>query len=377
VAEGDSQDRHHAPTERRLRQAAEKGQVQRSADLPKAAAIVMFTTLVLGAAAGLGSHFEDIVAECLAMPAGTNVGRAMQWSQDVIALLAPLLLLIGALTIGVSLFSGGWIFSVEPLAPNLSKLNPVSGLGQMFSLTHFTETLKSIVKFIVIGGVGATMIYLRAPQFMALSAANGPSGGLLFDLCLQVLGGICFAITVLAAADVGLQYWLHRKKLRMTDEEVRNEMKDTVGNPHVKRRQRQLARRMARSRQMKRVPQASVVITNPTHFAVAIRYRRGTDRSPVLLAKGMGMMAEEIIRMAREHGVPVVEAPPLARAVYRHVEPDDHVPVALYRACAEVLAYIWRMQQWRRTGGARPKPPDPRNMIIGPEHYVPEPRETD
>jgi flagellar biosynthetic protein FlhB len=373
MAEGDSQDKRHDPTERRLRQAAEKGQVQRSADLPKAAAIVMFTTLALAAAGGLGLRLQDIIAESLSLAGGTNLGAAMQWPREVLALLAPLLLLIGALTIGSSLFSGGWIFSVEPLMPDLSKLNPASGLGQMFSLNHLTETLKSIAKFIVIGGVGATMIYLRAPDFMALAAMNGPSGGLLLSLCLQVLGGICVAIMVLAGADVGLQWWLHRRKLRMSDEEVRNEMKDTVGNPHVKRRQRQLARRMARSRQMKRVPEASVVVTNPTHFAVAIRYRRSADRAPMLLAKGVGLMAEDIIRVAREHGVPIVEAPPLARAMYRHVEPDDFVPVALYRACAEVLAYIWRMQQWRRTGGARPKPPDPRNMIIGPEHYVPEP----
>jgi flagellar biosynthetic protein FlhB len=368
-------DKRHDPTERRLRQAAEKGQVQRSSDLPKTAAIVMFTTLALAAAGGLGLRLQDIIAESLSLAGGANLGAAMQWPREVLALLTPLMLLIGALTIGSSLLSGGWVFSVEPLMPDLSKLNPAEGLGQMFSFNHLTETLKSIAKFIVIGGVGATIIYLRAPHFLALSALRGPSGGVLLGLCLQVMGGICVAIMVLAGADVGLQWLLHRRKLRMSDEEVRNEMKDAVGNPHVKRRQRQLARRMARSRQMKRVPEASVVVTNPTHFAVAIRYRRGADRAPMLLAKGVGLMAEEIISVARAHGVPIVEAPPLARAVYRHVEPDDFVPAALYRACAEVLAYIWRMQQWRRTGGARPKPPDPRNMIIGPEHYVPEPLE--
>lgn len=375
MAEGDSQDKRHDPTERRLRQAAEQGQVQRSTDLPKAAAIVLFTTLSLGAAGGLGLRLQDIVAESLSLSAGPGLGVAMQWVQDVFALLAPLLLLIGALAIGSSLFSGGWIFSIEPLMPDLSKLNPASGLGQMFSLSHLSDTLKSIVKFVVIGGVGAAMIYLRAPDFMALAGLNGPSGSLLFSLSLQVLGAICIVIAVMAGGDVGLQWWMHRRQLRMSDEEIRNEMKDSVGNPHVKRRQRQLARRMARARQMKRVPEASVVVTNPTHFAVAIRYRRGADRAPILLAKGVGLMAEEIIALAREHGVPIVEAPPLARAMYRHVEPDEHVPVALYRACAEVLAYIWRTQQWRRNGGARPKPPDPRNMIIGPEHYVPEPRD--
>ncbi len=372
MAEGDSQDKRHAPTERRLRQAAEQGQVRRSADLPKAAAIIMVTMLGLGAAAGLGARFEDIVAVGLAQAGHASPGIAMNWAGSVIALFTPLLLLIMALTIGSSFFSGGWILSFQQLMPDLSKLNPASGIGEMFSLHNLTETLKSIAKFVVIGGVGGTMIYLRAPDFEALNAMTLPNGGLLLSLCLQVLGGICIAILVLAGADVGLQFWLHRQKLRMSDEEIRNEMKEAVGNPHVRQRQRAIARRMARSRQMRRVPEASVVVTNPTHFAVAIRYRRGTDLAPMLLAKGVGLMAEEIISRARGHGVPIVEAPPLARAVYRHVEPGDHVPVALYRACAEVLAYIWRMQQWRSGGGTRPKPPNPANMVIGPEHFVPE-----
>jgi flagellar biosynthetic protein FlhB len=143
----------------------------------------------------------------------------------------------------------------------------------------------------------------------------------------------------------------------MSDHEIREEMKDSAGNPHVKSRQRMLARKMARARQMSKIPEASVIITNPTHYACAIRYRRGADRAPMLLAKGVGLLAEEIIAKGRGLGIPIVEAPPLARTVYRHVEPGEYVPVALYRACAEVLAYVWRMQRWRAQGGARPKPP--------------------
>jgi len=181
---------------------------------------------------------------------------------------------------------------------------------------------------------------------------------------LQLLTAICMALTLLAGTDAGLQFWQHRQRLRMSDNDIRDEMKDTAGNPHVRSRQRMLARKMARARQMSKIPEASVIVTNPTHYACALRYRRGADRAPMLLAKGVGMLAEEIIAKGRGLGIPVVEAPPLARAVYRHVEPGEPVPVALYKACAEVLAYVWRMQRWRAQGGARPKPPPVREGEI-------------
>ena len=142
----------------------------------------------------------------------------------------------------------------------------------------------------------------------------------------------------------------------MTDDDIRQEMKEVAGNPHVKSKQRMIARKLARARQMTKVGEASVVVVNPTHYACAVRYRRGTDGAPLLLAKGLGLLAEEIVAKARGYGIPVVEAPPLARAIYRYVEPGDHIPVPLYRACAEVLAYVWRLQRWRAHGGTKPKP---------------------
>ncbi len=365
----DGQDKQHAPTERRLREAAENGQIQRAGDLPKAAVIILGTTIGLGAAAGIGYRLEDVVAIALSQAGTATSGIAMGWAGSVIAQFGPLLLLIGALAIGSSLFSGGWILSIQSLMPDLSKFNPVHGMGELVSATHLTETLKSMLKFIVIGGVGGGMIYLHGPDFAALDALNYPGGEPVVKLCLQILVAISMVILVLAGGDVGLQYWLTRRKLRMSDTEIRNEMKDAVGNPHVRQRQRALARRMAKARQMKRLPEASVVVTNPTHFAVAIRYRRGTDPAPLLLAKGGDLLAQEIVTAARGHGIPIVEAPPLARAVYRHVEPGEHVPVALYRACAEVLGYIWKMQRWRATGGKRPLPPSVQSLDIEPDGY--------
>jgi flagellar biosynthetic protein FlhB len=241
---------------------------------------------------------------------------------------------------------------------------PQHGLGQVFSTSGFLETGKSMLKFVVIGGVGAVMIAAALPDFLALAGPFHPDAVSLLAICLHILTGICVAIVMLAAADVALNYWMHRHKLRMTDNEMRDEMKEAVGNPQVRQRQRAIARRMARARQMRRIPEASVIVTNPTHFAIAIRYRRGTDSAPLLLAKGVGLMAQEITARARALGIPIVESPPLARAVYRHVEPGDQVPVALYRACAEVLAYVWRMQAWRSTGGQRPVPPKPAKLDL-------------
>ncbi len=363
----DNQDKRHDPTEKRLRQAAEQGDVQRSADLPRAASIVLVITIALSAGAGIGYRMEDFLASCLSNAGTSHPAAAAGAAEILFGDIAPLLALIAALSVAANFLTGGIIFTLQPLMPNLSKISPGHGLSQMFSPTGLSETAKSILKFVVIGGVGGGMIILHAPDFAALAASSAPDGGLILALCLKILIAVCSVIVALAAVDVGLQYWLHRQKLRMTDSEMRNEMKDSVGNPQVRQRQRAIARRMARSRQMRRIPEASVIVTNPTHFAVAIRYRRGADTAPILLAKGVGLLAQEIVSRGRGHGIPVVEAPPLARAVYRYVEPGDHVPVPLYRACAEVLAYVWKLQHWRATGGEKPKPPTARPITDLPE----------
>jgi flagellar biosynthetic protein FlhB len=352
MAEGD---KRHAPTERRLRQAAERGDVQRSTDLPRATVVVLVTLLAFSGAAGMGAEFQTLMTAWLAQAGVSPANAAGGWAVAAGTRLAPLLVLIAAAAAGSSFLSGGWVFSGQQLLPNFSKILPQTGLGQIFSRHGLMETLKSIIKFSVIGAVGFCMVWFHAPDFAAL--AGQLDGTALVPLCLQVVAAICVVLAILAAVDFGIQFWLHRQKLRMTDSEMRDEMKDSAGNPQVKQRQRVLARQMARARQMRRIPEASVVVTNPTHYAVAIRYRRGTDRAPLLLAKGVGMLAEEIIAQARGLGIPVVEAPPLARAMYRHVEPGDAIPVALYRACAEVLAYVWKMQAWRAAGGKRPAPP--------------------
>ena len=372
MAEESGADKKHAPTERRLRDAAARGDVLRSTDLPKAAVVVLATLLALGTAAGLGMSLLNNLAASLNLAGTSSTAAAMGWTTIMGITILPLLALIAAISLVASVVSGGWVFSLQQLKPDFSKLMPHTGLGQIFSKSGITETLKAMLKFIVIGGVGAASILARRADLAALAGLHAPSAAPVIGLALQIVTAICVVLVVLAAGDMGLQYWLHRQKLRMTDEEIRQEMKDVAGNPHVKSRQRSLARKMAQARQMRKIPEASVIVTNPTHYACAIRYRRGSDKAPMLLAKGVGLLAAEIVSRGRGHGIPVVEAPPLARAVYRHVEPGEHVPVALYRACAEVLAYVWRMQRWRAQGGARPKPPKVQEGEIEVSRWAPE-----
>jgi flagellar biosynthetic protein FlhB len=366
---GDDQDKKHAPTERRLRQAAERGDVARSTDLPKAAAIILATTIGLNAAAAVGRRMDITVAAAMAQAGTGRLSLAAAWAESVTEQIAPLLALIAMLSVTVGVLFGGWTFSVTALMPDFSKFSPSHGLGDLFSASGLTETLKSLAKFLIIGGVGGSSIWANADDFSALAGPLQAGSGAMVGLCLHILLGICIAITGVAAVDMGLQFWLHRRRHRMSDQDLRDEMKDAVGNPQVRQRQRAIARRMARSRQMRRIPEASVVITNPTHVAVAIRFRRGVDAAPILLAKGAGLLAQEIVKQARSFGIPIVEAPPLARAVYRFVEPDEHVPVALYRACAEVLAYVWRLQLWRSSRDPRQKPVLPKisHFEIGPK----------
>lgn len=359
MAEESAGEKTHAPTERRLAQAAERGDVRRSQELPKAAAIAVFTLFGLGGAAGLGLRLLSLFAAALAQAGTAPLAAASGWANASFTVLFPLLALLAAVALAASIVSGGWVFALPLLMPDFSKLMPQSGLGQIFSSHGLSEHGKSILKFLAIGGAGAMAILLSRAQFAALALLPFPMPGALLGMALHTLGIICIVLVLLAAADFALQIWLHRQKLRMSDAEVREEMKDAAGNPHVKSRQRALSRKLARARQMQRIPEASVIVTNPTHYACAIRYRRGADRAPLLLAKGVGLQAEEILTRARAHGIPVVQSPPLARAVYRYVEPDDHVPAALYRACAEVLAYVWRLQRWRAQGGEKPLPPRP------------------
>lgn len=360
MAEGGADgDRKHAPTERRLRQAAERGDLARSVDLPRAATIILVVTAALNLTALVGGEIRLVVQAALSQAGTGQMALARSWLDGMMMHLLPVLGLIAGLSLLAGSLLGGWTFSVLALMPKFEKVLSFAGLGELFAASGLTETLKSIVKFLAIGVVAAVTLRLDRDAFLALATYHQGVGSAVVDICLQVLTHVAVVVAIIAAADVALQFWLFRRRHRMTDQEMRDEMREAVGNPHIKQRQRTAARRIARNRQMRRIPEASVVVTNPTHVAVALRFRRSEDAAPILLAKGADLLALEIVAKARSYGIPIVEAAPLARAVYRFVEPDEHIPVALYRACAEILAYVWRLQQWRaqRGEGEKPRPP--------------------
>jgi flagellar biosynthesis protein FlhB len=350
-------ERKHQPTERRLRQAREQGQIRRSTDLPKTA----LTLLLILAIVAIGSVLADTLyiwmKACLEAAGSGGMAATRTLAMDYVVVLGGLLAVAMILAILFGTLTGGWLFSIATMAPDLERISPGRSFGQVFSLTNFIEVGKSALKIVVIAGTGILTFRLLIPSFLALATPHSLSLAALSTPALFVIGASVAGASVLAAADVGLQIWMNRRTLRMTDREMREEMREAQGDPHVRTRRRAIMRRMARARQIQAVRTASVVITNPTHYAVALRYRKGVEPVPVVVAKGADLAATPLLMEARRYAVPLVEAPPLARALHRRVDIDQAVPPALYRAVAEVLAYVWRLDQWRASGGTRPRRP--------------------
>lgn len=361
---GDGQEKRHEPTEHRQQKARDEGQVARSSDAPKIAVLAVFTLLLLILGRVLLQGVRDVTAGLLA---GAGAGGGAE--TDLLHLLLELCLFMVVfwlVTVLASLLSGGWVVSLKPVTPDPGRLNPASGLRNLVSPQRLSETAKALLKFLVVGAAGGVGLKLIAARLGALSASAAPDWAASLWPVLAVLG-ICVAAALpILALDLPLQSWMHRRRLRMTDKELRDEQKDTEGNPQVKGRMREIQRRAARARMMERLPEASVVVVNPAHYAVALRYRRAQDSAPLVIAKGAGALAARIRERARQHRIPVVAAPPLTRALYFHSEPGDRIPTALYQACAEVLAYVWRLQLWINGQGERPAAPDPGRMPVDP-----------
>jgi len=301
---------------------------------------------------GLTLSREEAVDETRAV---ATFGNEMLHALLVCAPLLGLTLLAALLA---PLTIGGWNMSFEALAPDFTKLNPAAGLARMFSARSAVELAKAFAKFLLVALVAAALLWKNSGELMGLGAEP-------VDAALRhaaTLAGNAFltlagTMGLIAAVDVPWQLWQHTQKLKMSREEIKQEMKESDGSPEMKGRIRKAQQELARRRMMHLVPTADVVVTNPTHFAVALRYDDKRMRAPIVVAKGADVIAARIREIATEHNVPLFEAPPLARALHRHVEIGGEIPSNLYVAVAQVLTYIYQVKAARRYGAVPPQPP--------------------
>ncbi|MCP1643673.1 flagellar biosynthesis protein FlhB [Pseudomonas citronellolis] len=364
MAESESgQDKTEEPTEKRRREARKKGQLPRSRELNT------LSVLMAGAGALLvyGAHLAEVLMGVMRNSFEMSRETAMR-SESMLELLGTaargaaeglwpilLVLLCAALLGPISL--GGWLFSGEALAPKFSRMNPLEGIKRMFSAKSVLELFKALIKFVVV--LTVAVLVLRSDKEALLALLHQPLQTAIVE-SVKVVGWSAFwmacSLLLIAAVDVPYQLWDNRQKLLMTKQEVRDEYKDSEGKPEVKAKVRRLQREMAQRRMMQAVPDADVVITNPTHFAVALKYDAAAGGAPRLLAKGNDFLALKIREVAQEHKVTVLESPALARAVYYSTELDQEIPAGLYLAVAQVLAYVYQLRQFRAGKGKRPGP---------------------
>jgi flagellar biosynthetic protein FlhB len=364
MAEDSDLEKTEAATPRRLEKAREEGQVVRSRELN--------TFMLLGAGvASLWFTGEDLFhtlrgvvraglwfdMRIIADP-GVMTAVAVNSAMKALLGLAPVFAVLVVVAIFSSVLLGGFMFSTKALEPKFERLNPLKGVARMFSAQTLVELIKTLAKATVIGTIGAMVIVRYIDEMIALmhtTPTEALTGGMeLVALCCTL---IVAALFLIVAIDAPWQLYSHYKKMRMSLQDVKQEHKESDGDPHVKGRIRQQQRAMSRRRMMADVPSADVVVTNPTHYAVALKYQEGQGGAPRVVAKGSGLIAARIRSVAGEHKVPVLSAPPLARALHGNVDVGQEIPTALYTAVAEVLAWVFQLRSWNAGMGLEPAMP--------------------
>jgi flagellar biosynthetic protein FlhB len=364
MAEDSDLEKTEEPSQRRLDQAREKGQVARSHELSTFAILMTGGATLWFMGGSLNGHLVKMlrdglmISRELAFQPELMSLRLYDLSIDMLITFAPVLGLFLLAALLSPLMLNGWLFSTDSLMPQFSRMNPISGIARMFSTHALVELVKALGKAIVVGGVATWVIWHHRDDVLQLATlsittAIPQMGSLVGSSFLAIVG----AMLLIVAVDVPFQLWDHNKKLMMTKEEVRQENKETEGDPQVKGRIRQMQREAARRRMMSAIPTADVVVTNPTHYAVALKYSDKGMRAPIVVAKGSHLTAQRIREIAVENNVPILEAPPLARALHKHTELGESIPEALYTAVAEVLAYVYQLKRYQSEGGARPQQP--------------------
>jgi flagellar biosynthetic protein FlhB len=358
MAEESHLERTEPASPRRLEQAREEGNIARSPELSAFAVVVAALGALWFQGDAVLSGLKRLTARGLSLDSTTLREPAAMMTQlyelttDALVISAPLLVVTVIAALVAPLAIGGWSFVPTAALPKFSRINPVSGFARLFSVRGLTELGKALLKAGLIGGVAALVLWRAKDSMLALAGqpfetALASTGTLVMVSVLSIAA----VMSAIAAVDVPLQLWQYARNLRMTREDVKREAKETEGDPHVKAAVRAQQRAAARKRMMAEIPKADVVVTNPTHYAVALRYEQSM-RAPVVVAKGADLLAARIRGIAEMHRVPILEAAPLARALYAHTELGEHIPEKLYSAVAEVLAYVFQL----RSGAAGLRP---------------------
>jgi flagellar biosynthetic protein FlhB len=369
------QEKTEDATPRRIEKAREEGQIPRSRDLTTSAVLIsgIVSLMIFG---GYGaSRLLAILQFNFALSRETVFDPQAMFAQlgasffDALLALVPFFTVIVIAAIVGPIALGGFLFSSKSIMPKFERMDPIAGLKRMFSMKSLVELVKSIGKVLVVVGAAFLTLKMYEPQILGLDQ-EGLENGILhaLEISLWTVLLISCATLLIAAVDVPFQLWEYSKNLKMSRQDIKDEMKDSEGKPEVKGRIRQLQREMANRRMMSNVPKADVIITNPSHFSVALQYNPETMATPVLLAKGVDETAMKIREIAREYKIEQVRSPVLARAVYYTTEIDAPIPQGLYLAVAQVLAYVFQLRNFRKGRGERPDFPSnvkvPKDMIF-------------
>lgn len=361
MAEESGQEKTEDPTPKRIREAREKGDVPRSKELATTLVLMTAVASVFVFGAQLADKLLGIVESNFILDRqsifDTNKMLAHFEASSWDALLGVAgifsVILVAALIGPIAL--GGWNFSSKSLAPKGSRISPLAGIKRMFSLKALVELFKAIAKFSLVGGFAILILWNLRSEILALGTFEArPAIKEAIDIVVWVFMALSAVLILIAVVDVPYQLYEYTEKMKMTLQEVKDELKNTEGKPEVKGRIRQLQREIAQRQMMKSVPEADVVITNPTHYAVALKYDGEGRGAPILVAKGVDFLAFKIREVAEEHDVPILSAPPLARAIYNFTELEEEIPSGLYMAVAQVLAYVFQLKRYKKQQAEKP-----------------------
>ena len=354
MAEASFEERTEQATPRRRQEAKNKGQIARSREIPSVLVLLGGMTVLLFFGAAMYFQLSQLMVQWFGRMATVSVQweglQALSWEMVVsfLFIISPVLAVVFAVAVLGHTMQGSNVFSAELIKPNWEKFNVVNGLKRMFTMPALVELAKSFVKMVIVGGIAYSTIKKEWPDILLLFGQD--AGNVLqfvAALSLRLLLRTILVMVVLAVLDYAYQRWTYEKNLKMSKQEIKEEMKQTEGDPLIRARIRTVQRQLARQRMMAEVPKADVIITNPTHLAIALRYDRKTMEAPHVVAKGAGVIAEKIIEIGRSHQVPIVENKPLAQMLYKAVELGKTIPSSLYHAVADILAYVYQIKRKR------------------------------